>query len=211
MVGKIVSHTYASTGNFNVTLTITDLCGQTYSINEIISSCGQPQANWSYNIVSTSSSGMTVQFFGQNSTGAQNYFWDFGDGTTNSTSALPSHTYASPGLFYVVKLIVTNDCGNTDSLQSSLQNISVDELVMESIKAYPNPSQGEVIIELGELTDSEFSYSVFGLGGRLLLKDVAIPMNGIFEMDLNNFNPGVYVLRMETSVGLIQKKIVIQK
>ena len=209
--GKTVSHTYSTTGNFNVVLTVTDLCGQTYSLSDIISSCGQPEANWSYNIVSTSSAGMTVQFFGQNSIGAQNYFWDFGDGITNSTSALPSHTYSSAGLFYVVTLIVTNDCGNADTLQSSLQNISVDELVLESIKTYPNPSQGELKIELGKLTDTQLNYSVFGLGGQLLLQELGLPSNGILEVDLNRLNSGVYILRLETSVGLIQRRISIQK
>jgi len=40
---------------------------------------------------------------------AENYLWEFGDGTT-STERNPRHTYTKPG-YYTVKLTVTNDAG----------------------------------------------------------------------------------------------------
>jgi hypothetical protein len=40
---------------------------------------------------------------------------------------------------------------------------------------------------------------------------LGLPSNGILEVDLNRLNSGVYILRLETSVGLIQRRISIQK
>ncbi len=72
-----------------------------------------PVANFSY-----TNSGLTVTFT-DNSSDAQTYLWDFGDGNT-STQKNPNHTYTSQGN-YTVCLTVSNDCG-TDSL---CQNITI--------------------------------------------------------------------------------------
>lgn len=45
--------------------------------------------------------------------------WDFGDGTTNSTTLNPSHIYATPGT-YNVSQIVTNGCNLFDTLTQSI-------------------------------------------------------------------------------------------
>ena len=57
----------------------------------------------------------TVNFV-NNSTSADSYLWDFGDGNT-STEESPSHVYATDGLF-VVRLTATNGNGNSESAQS---------------------------------------------------------------------------------------------
>lgn len=55
--------------------------------------------------------------FQNNSSNGNEFFWDFGDGST-STDVNPSHTYAGPGQ-YTVTLVVsdTNNCFASDSLQ----------------------------------------------------------------------------------------------
>jgi len=53
------------------------------------------------------------------------YEWDFGDGTTGS-GEIVKHTYASDGS-YIVKLTVTNSCGNKDTETKTVTVYPVEE------------------------------------------------------------------------------------
>lgn len=50
----------------------------------------------------------TKILFSNESTGAKEYLWDFGDGSQNSSNINPSHQYAAPGK-YAVTLIASNE------------------------------------------------------------------------------------------------------
>jgi PKD repeat protein len=136
------SHTYTTSGTFAVTLVVTDVCGNTDSTTVNVTVCVKPVANWNFNIIQSGPSGMQVQFDASSSTNAVSFFWDFGDGSTNNTSGFPVHTYSTPGLFYVVTLIVFNPCGDSDTLISSLASIGDEELALGSteLSLYPNPA-----------------------------------------------------------------------
>ncbi|WP_343659136.1 PKD domain-containing protein [Chryseobacterium sp.] len=55
-----------------------------------------------------------------------NYFWEFGDGATSTSTAFePSHTYTNPGN-YVVQLTVTNKCGCQSKYKKEIKVIKTD-------------------------------------------------------------------------------------
>lgn len=98
------SHTYATTGTYQVCLIVTDSCGSA-SICQGVSPCVPPTAAFQAN-----PQGLYVPFLNQSSvSGTSTYSWDFGDGNT-STVASPAHTYAAAGSYYVC-LTVTDACG----------------------------------------------------------------------------------------------------
>lgn len=199
--GKISTHTYNGAGVYNVILTVTDFCGNTYSISETITSCTAPEALWSYQVVSTTSSGMLVQFFGQNSTGATSYFWDFGDGNTNSSSSIPSHTYATPGLFYNVTLIVTNSCEEKDTLSATLQSLSVGESNIQTFKVYPNPASELLNVESINYEGENLRYSIYNILGALMRSDYLVNDEPA-QIEISDLNSGVYFLKIESSKGI---------
>ncbi|HRP52923.1 MAG TPA: PKD domain-containing protein [Fluviicola sp.] len=67
---------------------------------------------------STACLGDAVTFTNTSTNYPTSYSWDFGDGN-NSTSASPSHTYATPGT-YNVTLTVTNQWGSTTSTVTTI-------------------------------------------------------------------------------------------
>ena len=69
-------------------------------------------AGFNFNVAASCSLPQSVAFT-NTSTNAASYVWDFGDGTTSTTTA-PIHTYNTAGN-YTAKLYATNSCG-TDSL-----------------------------------------------------------------------------------------------
>lgn len=199
--GKISTHTYNAAGVYNVILTVTDFCGNTYSISETITSCTAPEALWSYQVVSTTSSGMLVQFFGQNSTGATSYFWDFGDGNTNSSSSIPSHTYVTPGLFYNVTLIVTNSCEEKDTLSATLQSLSVGESNIQTFKVYPNPASELLNVESINYEGENLRYSIYNILGALMRSDYLVNDEPA-QIEISDLNSGIYFLKIESSKGI---------
>ncbi|MEM6272030.1 MAG: PKD domain-containing protein [Bacteroidota bacterium] len=114
--GNPVAHTYTASGNYTVTLVVTDTlgCMDTLVRNQYIN-INPPIANFTQ----TNTSGcppLTVTFT-DNSTGTNtivNYAWDFGDGNTGTGTPV-SHTYTTPGTFSVT-LIITDNVGCMDTL-----------------------------------------------------------------------------------------------
>ncbi|MEM9819655.1 MAG: PKD domain-containing protein [Bacteroidota bacterium] len=94
--------TFNEAGTFQATLVVTnDLGSDTASFNLVVK-YPPPVADFSFQL-----SGMEAQF-SNHSTGAEQYVWEFGDGTS-STATHPIHTYQEEGV-YLVKLVAANDC-----------------------------------------------------------------------------------------------------
>lgn len=106
------SHNYSQSGLYNACLTIqtADSCISTTCQQLQANGSGNCQALFTYNFTSANS----VQFTNASqSTGAVNYFWDFGDGgTSNQTN--PSHTYNQSGL-YIACLTIYDSLTNCQS------------------------------------------------------------------------------------------------
>jgi gliding motility-associated-like protein len=92
------NHTYLQPGSYNVTLTATNLGGCTDVITQsgIIVVPG-PVGTFSFSPV-TGCSPLTVTFNGS-SINAQNYIWDFGDGSVVPGGTTIVHTYNTQGVF----------------------------------------------------------------------------------------------------------------
>ncbi|MEM9984250.1 MAG: PKD domain-containing protein [Bacteroidota bacterium] len=77
------------------------------------------------------------------STDADAYFWDFGDGNTDSI-ANPVHTYGTDGT-YQVCLVTFNDCGTDTLCQSfTLEPLTALPMTHGAFEVYPNPSDGNL-------------------------------------------------------------------
>ena len=104
------SHTYASTGNYTVTLIASDSSGCSDTVSQVVAIPVPPQASFNYQVDTCS---LTVTF--TNSSGnASSYSWDFGDASA-STQTNPVHTYGAPGNYNVI-LIATSAAGCDDTL-----------------------------------------------------------------------------------------------
>ncbi|SDT39673.1 gliding motility-associated C-terminal domain-containing protein [Mucilaginibacter mallensis] len=109
------AHKYLKPGNYNVSLTVTDIdsCTSVFSVPNLTIDA-RPVALFAASTPDCETQNIT--FTDQSTTATGNlvkWIWDFGDGTTDtvtSKTALVNHTYAKAGID-TVKLIVINDSG----------------------------------------------------------------------------------------------------
>jgi len=96
-------------GTYSVT--VTDAGGQTQSVSVTVA-VESPSPTAGFTSIVNGGSGS----FANTSTAAATYFWDFGDGNTD-TQENPGHSYTQSGT-YTVTLTVSNLCGNDSATQT---------------------------------------------------------------------------------------------
>ena len=144
---KNVNHAYTDSGNYTVTLTVTDDDGATASVNAIITVLNRsPIASFSES-ATTVYTGETISFNASDSYDLDGdivkYFWDFGDGT-NATGMTVSHAYVENGS-YTVRLTVTDDDG-ASAIATDAKTILNRAPVASFVIVSQQPIAGETII-----------------------------------------------------------------
>ena len=102
--GSMVQHQYPDTGWYEVCQIATNLCGSDTTCSMVYVGCQLPQPSF------TSSAVELAVTFTNNSSNANSYTWDFGDGFTGS-GAQQAHNFPGTGT-YTVCLTATNGCGS---------------------------------------------------------------------------------------------------
>jgi PKD repeat protein len=128
--GGTPSHTYATAGTYDVTLTVTDALGlaslvASTTVTVALRPNQAPTANPGGPYSGTA--GAAIAFDGSASSDPDgdlplSYAWTFGDGGT-ATGATPSHTYASAGT-YSVTLTVTDAKGESSAAASATVTVA---------------------------------------------------------------------------------------
>lgn len=122
--GPTATHTYATSGIFTVSLTVTDVLGSS-STRSLTVAVDLPVAAAFSPSGTIAETGSPVAFAGGGSNDPNSgqsitaYSWDFGDGSSAGTGATPSHAYATPGT-YTITLTVTGSEGLTASVSHTL-------------------------------------------------------------------------------------------
>ncbi len=194
------NHCYTVAGVYSVSLTVTDNSGCTGSLvkNNYINVSGQPTAAITANPYTTNLYNSLIQFTDQ-STGAMQWLWSFGD-VNNSSSTLqnPSFTYNDIGTYHVV-LVVTNADGCADTTDVTI-SILPDYALFAPNTFTPNEDNVNDIFLLSGVGIKEegFEFYIYDRWGNMIFKSNKMSQgwNGKVNSGSDIAQQDVYVWRV---------------
>jgi predicted outer membrane repeat protein/parallel beta-helix repeat protein len=166
-------HAYADPGFYDITL-ITFACGRDTAYGQVVVGDIEPTAAFSATVTKGvfGCAPFEVRFQDHSEGVIADRYWHFGDGTIDSTTLNPCHTYAYGDTFDVT-LITANPCG-TDTLiktnhvlvfdpPSACISIPVDSVLVDSVICFQDCSTGlvtELYWDFGDGTDTTHTTQV---------------------------------------------------
>ena len=152
--------------------------------------------------LSANTTALTAQFTASQS-GLGTYFWDFGNGHTDTTNTPTANfTYADSGT-YTVRVITQQYCGNdTATLSIHLSNplgivyVNGGEL---KISIQPNPFHDKTVIQIEQPANAENLHAkLYDIAGKLV-SDLGTVYGSSLTIHRGNLSEGQYVLRLSNS------------
>lgn len=136
--------------------------------------------------------------------GANNYTWSPGGiGVSIVVSPTTNTTYTVLG-------IDANGCQNTTSFTQNVSTCTdINNLnpFGNGIHIYPNPTNGILIIELNNVSENS-SVEIYNSIGQLILIEKIMTSQQVFN--LNHLTNGIYFIRVQNEIEILNKKIIKQ-
>lgn len=141
---------------------------------------------------------------------ASSYTWSVTGGATISpsgTSALVNYTTATSSSA-IVRVNAINGCGASQP-GTVIVNVNLfcrtaaedsETMLSGEIKAYPNPTSGNVTVDFSSEIDTEVLLTVSDLTGKIVVSNIieAIQGSNSKEIELNNLSKGIYMLNLRS-------------
>jgi PKD repeat protein len=209
----IYRHSYNQSGNYLVSVTVTNGCGNSETYSESITiKPGDTSVSGGFSWSGSAPEACKEIIF--IAEGGSEYEWNFGDGTTaTSTVHNIKHTYAAGG-DYSVSVLVKNGCNNTATYTKSISVLpcaidNVENLNKPiNLKVYPNPSAGTFSIE-SEIRGEKMDVKIFNSLGQLMINNTF--SSGFVVIDQPNWQPGFYFLIVRQGNTESRSKLLIQR
>jgi len=129
-------------------------------------------------------------------------------GATTITQSPPAGSQLNYGN-NTVTLTATDNCGNNSSCTINVNlvnNLSINEHFASLVNLYPNPTSGNVYIDLSNTGMSNYEIGLFDLSGKLLFTDKFAHVDQ-YELDLSAMAAGLYQIRLVSGDAMMVSKI----
>ncbi len=154
----------------------------------------------------------TVQFMNMSSVIADDFTWDFGDGSSSAVED-PTQIYTVGG-WYNVSLIASNSVDGASDTTTATEYIYVDsseacvtvgleETRVSAVETliYPNPTSEMITIKPDFVDHSVYSITIYDLDGREVFKRMT--NRSIETLNLSSLDAGNYILQVSENGSLV--------
>lgn len=149
--------------------------------------------------------GMQVTFT-NNTINADSYLWQFGDGNT-STNPNPIYTYSAPTVYQVILTAFTNGCPDTTYIDTVDFGVGIADVEkIGSFNLYPNPSNGQVTLELDNPNGKPVLMYIYSITGQLVYSEKFEGKKAVHHFDISKQAEGLYIVKLA-----MDEKIKIQR
>lgn len=191
------NYTYTFSGTFNVSLEATtdSGCVATMTKQNYILVHPKPKANFNY----TPASGIDILnpevSFQNTSSGYDNAFWNFNDGSTVIAETNPSHTYADTGV-YQVKLVVSTIYNCVDSISIPLKVNEISTMYVPNAFTPDGNSLNDVFAPSG-IQVYDYKMMIFDRWGEKIFESSVLNEGWDGKKGGTLCREGVYVYKIE--------------
>jgi hypothetical protein len=178
-----------STGKYS--LTATDIQGcQSFDLVKVNVS-PNPLSAFSYK-----TNNLEVAFINISSN-ADSYFWDFGDGFTDSV-VNPVHSYLVPGNYTVSLKASCAICGTSTYVDTVnlIATLIEDINSAFSFNVYPNPSSGIFTLDINNPNSFELKIAIFNSIGQSVYNTETKSIKFSEQINLSHLASGIYSIRL---------------
>ena len=204
---RAATHTFKTTGTYNVCIKYTDLCKScdTTICTSIKVDCSPCNAKASFTVDSIASNGK--MYVKNTSTGAKSYVWDFGDSSALSKDKTPVHQFAASG-GYTVCLTAYDSTGTCSTVYCYTVKIvksrsSKSDSNGSLGNSYPNPADAGFYINLGS---EKSTYIVYSTNGQIITQG---NNSGNTFLDSKTWAEGIYQISIKGATGYRTESVMI--
>ena len=212
-VGQEAEHLYTENGEYTITLTIVGSNGVSNTVTEVVEVKVLP--NSTFTISQTEGSDDVVTFTDESSF-ADFYIWNFGDGNNVSTVGTVEHTYAENGTYDVCLTVANAEFPGQGSESCQMVTVTNAFTGINDLKSIEevNVINKENSLTLNFSTNQNIEslqINVFDLNGKLLYQDEISNLQvGTHQKDINTaaYPSGVYLINLGNTDGVVAKRFV---
>ncbi len=212
------SHAFAEVGPRPVFMVASNgICSDTaYAVVNVNWDCTQLGLTAAF---STNTDTVVLSGFGNvevtnNSLNAEEYLWDFGDGTALDPTVDPIHVYSTEGNYTITLTAINYNCTTTTTQNIVVVpfGVGIDENSLnEQLSVFPNPNSGQFTVELELSQASDIAIELNNvLGERVYQTNVAQRNYWRKEFDLASYVKGVYLLSISTKNRVLHRRIILK-
>ncbi|OFY22063.1 MAG: hypothetical protein A2X02_04450 [Bacteroidetes bacterium GWF2_29_10] len=147
---------------------------------------------------------LTVEFFDNSIGNVDSYYWDFGTNDSSDVASIPNTTFKYKDFnYYNPELTVkaANGCTSTKTKNVGAVRTSINNVVSNStakIDVYPIPAISNINIKA---TNNKITgIKLMDILGKVLLEKELTPTY-YHKLNVSNYTPGLYLLKMTTEKG----------
>jgi hypothetical protein len=86
-----------------------------------------------------------------------------------------------------------------------------DVELSSAINIFPNPTSGNVTIDATNLAQNVNQINILNVQGQMVFAFNQLGSKAVFDLNLTNLPEGIYVVQLQTSAGVLSKRLILNK